>query len=338
MEVDMQYLLRRLVLMIPVLLGVSIIAFTIIHVIPGDPVQVMFAGTGATQEQLTAMRSALGLDRPLPVQYFDYLGKALRGDFGQSVHFKQPVIELILERMPATIELALASLIIALSIALPLGILSALKRNTIIDYIAMTGATLGISLPTFWVGILCILIFAVSLGWLPGSGRIGYSVHLERVTGFLIFDSLITLNFAALKDALAHLVLPAVSLGLAVATFTTRLVRSSMLEVIGKDYVVTARSKGLSERLVVGRHVLRNALIPVVTVIGLQMGSLLGGAVISETIFAWPGIGRLVIQAIYNRDFFLVQGVVLFFALLRVVINFLTDVLYVWIDPRISHV
>jgi peptide/nickel transport system permease protein len=298
----------------------------------------MFAGTGATEEQLTAMRSALGLDRPLPVQYFDYLGKALRGDFGQSVHFKQPVIELILERMPATIELALASLIIALSIAFPLGILSALKRNTIIDYIAMTGATLGISLPTFWVGILCILIFAVSLGWLPGSGRIGYSVHLERVTGFLIFDSLITLNFAALKDALAHLVLPAVSLGLAVATFTTRLVRSSMLEVIGKDYVVTARSKGLSERLVVGRHVLRNALIPVVTVIGLQMGSLLGGAVISETIFAWPGIGRLVIQAIYNRDFFLVQGVVIFFALLRVVINFLTDVLYVWIDPRISHI
>ena len=334
----MQYLLRRLVLMIPVLLGVSVIAFTIIHVIPGDPVQVMFAGTGATEEQLTAMRSALGLDRPLPVQYFDYLGRALRGDLGQSVHFKQPVIELILERMPATIELALASLVIALSIAFPVGILSALKRNTIVDYIAMTGATLGISLPTFWVGILCILIFAVSLKWLPGSGRIGYSVHLERVTGFLIFDSLITLNFAALKDALAHLVLPALSLGLAVATFTTRLVRSSMLEVIGKDYVVTARSKGLSERLVVGRHVLRNALIPVVTVIGLQMGSLLGGAVISETIFAWPGIGRLVIQAIYNRDFFLVQGVVLFFALLRVVINFLTDVLYVWIDPRISHV
>ncbi|MDD3825429.1 MAG: ABC transporter permease [Anaerolineae bacterium] len=334
----MQYLLRRLVLTIPVLLGVSIIVFTIMHVIPGDPVQVMFAGTGATEEQLTAMRHALGLDRPLPVQYGDYVARVVRGDFGQSIHFKQPVLDLILERMPATIELAVAGLLVALAIAFPVGILSALKRNTLIDYVAMTGATLGISLPTFWVGILFIMIFAVNLGWLPGSGRVDYGVHLERVTGLLVLDSILTGNLPALKDTLAHLVLPAGSLGIAVATFTTRLMRSSMLEVVGQDYVVTARAKGLGERVIITRHVLRNALIPVVTLVGVQMGGLLGGAVISETIFAWPGIGRLVIQAIYNRDFLLVQGVVLFFALISIVINLLTDIVYVWIDPRISHI
>jgi peptide/nickel transport system permease protein len=299
---------------------------------------VMFAGTGATQEQLAAMRHALGLDRPLPIQYPDYVSRAVRGDFGQSIHFNQAVLDLILERMPATVELALASLFVALAIAFPVGILSALKRNTILDYVAMTGATLGISLPTFWVGILCIMIFAVNLGWFPGSGRVDYGVHLERVTGFLVLDSILTRNLPALKDTLAHLVLPAGSLGIAVATFTTRLMRSSMLEVIGQDYVVTARAKGLRERVIIVRHVLRNALIPVVTLVGVQMGGLLGGAVVSETIFAWPGIGRLVIQAIYNRDFLLVQGVVLFFALLSIVINLLTDILYVWIDPRISHI
>lgn len=334
----MQYLLRRLVLIIPVLFGVSVIVFTIMHVIPGDPVRLMFAGTGATEEQVQAMRHALGLDRPLPVQYVNYVSKAIRGDLGQSIHFKQPVLQLILERMPATIELTLASLIIALAIAFPIGMLSALKRYTFIDYIVMTGATLGISLPTFWIGILLIMLVAVNLGWLPGFGRIDYAVNLQKITGFLLIDSLLTRNIPAFKDALAHLILPALALGTAIATFSTRLIRSSMLEVISQDYVVTARAKGLRERMVITRHVLRNALIPVVTLIGVQIGSLLGGAVVAETIFAWPGIGRLVIQAIYNRDFLLVQGVVLFFALIRVIVNLLTDVLYVWIDPRISHV
>jgi peptide/nickel transport system permease protein len=334
----MQYLLRRLVLIIPVLFGVSVIVFTLMHVIPGDPVRLMFADTGATEEQMQAMRHALGFDRPLPVQYVNYVFKAIRGDLGESIHFKQPVIQLILERMPATIELTLASLIVALAIAFPVGITSALKRHTFIDYIVMTGATLGISLPTFWIGILLIMIVAVNLGWLPGFGRIEYAVHLQRVTGFLTIDSLITWNIPALRSALAHLALPAFSLGTAVATFSTRLIRSSMLEVIGQDYVVTARAKGLRERIIITRHVLRNALIPVVTLIGVQIGGLLGGAVVTETIFAWPGIGRLVIQAIFNRDFLLVQGVVLFFALIRVTINLLTDVLYVRIDPRISHI
>jgi len=313
----MQYLLRRLVLIIPVLFGVSVIVFTIMHVIPGDPVQLMFAGTGASAEQREAMRHALGLDLPLPVQYVNYVSRVIRGDLGQSIHFRQPVLELILERMPATIELTLVGLIIALAVAFPIGSLSALKRYTLIDYIVMTGATLG---------------------WLPSFGRIDYVVHPQRITGFLLIDSLFTWNIPALKNALAHLALPALALGTATATFSTRFIRSSMLEVIGQDYVVVARAKGLRERVLFTRHVLRNALIPVVTLIGLQMGGLLGGAVVTETIFAWPGMGRLVIQAIYNRDFVLVQGVVLFFALIRVTINLLTDVLYVWLDPRIGHI
>jgi peptide/nickel transport system permease protein len=284
------------------------------------------------------MRHALGLDRPLPVQYAIYVSNAIRGDLGQSIHFKQPVTELILERMPATIELTMASLFIALIIAFPVGIISALKRNSAVDHVAMTGATLGISLPTFWVGILLIMLVAVNLDWLPGFGRISYEANLEKVTGFHLIDSLITWNIPAFKDALLHLILPAIVLGIAAATFTTRLVRSSMLGVIRKDYVVTARSKGLSEWTILNRHMLRNALIPVITLIGVMIGALLGGAVVTETIFAWPGIGRLVIQAISNRDFPVVQGVVLFFALIRLIINFVTDVLYVWLDPRIGHV
>ncbi len=334
----MQYLLRRLVLIIPVLFGVSVIVFTIMHVIPGDPVQLMLEGTGASAEQKQAMRHALGLDLPLPVQYVNYVSKAIRGDFGQSIHFKQPVLGLILERLPATIELTLASFILSTAIALPIGLLSALKRNTFIDYIVMTGATLGISLPTFWIGILLIMLVAVNLGWLPGFGRIDYAVHPQRITGFLLIDSLLTWNIPALKNTLAHLALPVLTLGIGTATFTTRFVRSSLLEVMGQDFVVVARAKGLHERLVLARHVLRNALIPVLTLIGLRMGGLLGGAVVTETIFAWPGMGRLVIQAIYGRDFVLVQGVVLFFALIRITINILTDIIYVWVDPRISHI
>jgi ABC-type dipeptide/oligopeptide/nickel transport system permease component len=321
-----------------VLFGVSIIVFSIMHVIPGDPVQLIFSGTGASPEQREAMRHSLGLDRPLPVQYGLYVLNAMQGDFGQSIHFKQPVATLILERMPATIELTMASLFIALIVAFPIGMISALKRNSIIDHLVMTGATLGISLPTFWVGILLIMLVAVNLGWLPGFGRIGYEAGLEKVTGFHLLDALLTWNIQALKDTIAHLVLPALALGFATATFTTRLVRSSMLEVIGEDYVRTARGKGLAERAILNHHVLRNALIPVVTLIGVMIGSLLGGAVVTETIFAWPGIGRLVVQAISNRDFPVVQGVILFFALIRLILNLVTDVLYVWLDPRIGHV
>jgi len=298
----------------------------------------MFSGTGASLEQREAMRHSLGLDRPLPVQYVNYVLNAIRGDFGQSIHFNQPVTELILERMPATIEFSMASLFIALIVAFPAGIISSVKRNSIVDYMVMTGATLGISLPTFWVGILLIMLVAVNLGWLPGFGRIGYEAHLERVTGFYLIDSLLTWNIPAFRDTVAHLILPALSLGLAMSTFITRLVRSSMLEEIGKDYVRTARAKGLPEWTVLTHHVLPNALIPIITLIGMKIGGLLSGAVVAEVIFAWPGIGRLVIQAIYSRDYPVVQGVILFFALIYLTINFVTDALYVLIDPRIGHV
>jgi peptide/nickel transport system permease protein len=334
----MKYLLQRIVLTIPVLVGVSLIVFAIMHVIPGDPVQAMFAGTGATKEQMEEMRHILGLDQPLLVQYLDYVTRAVQGDWGESIHFKQPVSSLILERMPATIELTLFSFTISLLVALPLGILSALKRNTLIDYFAMTSATLGLALPTFWVGILLIMLVSVNLGWLPGFGRIEYGLDLQRITGFYLVDSLLTGNMAAFKDALAHLVLPSFALGIPTATSLTRMVRSAMLEVIHQDYVTTARSKGLLEQVVIVRHELRNAFIPVITLIGVLVGNLLAGAVVTETIFAWPGIGRMVIQAIYSRDFLLVQGIVLFFALMRIAINLMTDVLYVWIDPRIKNI
>ncbi len=334
----MKYLLQRIVLTIPVLVGVTLIVFAIMHVIPGDPVDAIFSGTGASTEQKDAMRRLLGLDQPLPTQYLLYVTRAVQGDWGDSVHFKQPVSTLILERMPATIELALVSLIISLLVALPLGIVSALKRNTLIDYVAMTSATLGLALPTFWVGILLIMLVSVNLGWLPGFGRIGDGLDLPRITGFYLVDSLITGNMAAFKDTLAHLALPSFALGIPTATALTRMVRSSMLEIIHQDYVITARSKGLHERVVIVRHELRNAFIPVLTLIGVLVGNLLSGAVVTETIFAWPGIGRLVIQAIYSRDFLLVQGIVLFFALIRIGINLLTDVLYVWVDPRIKHI
>jgi peptide/nickel transport system permease protein len=333
-----QYLIKRLVLTIPVLLGVSIIVFSIIQIIPGDPIQYMFSGTGATLEQREAMRHALGLDRPLPVQYINYVFNAIRGDFGQSIQFNQPVSEVILERMPATVEFSITTLLIAIIVAFPAGIIASVKRNSIFDYMVMTGATLGISLPTFWVGILLIMLVAVNLHWLPSYGRISYGVHLERVTGFYLIDSLLTWNIPALKDALIHLILPSLTLGIAMSTFITRLVRSSMLEEIGKDYVRTARAKGLPERIVLLRHVLPNALIPVITLIGLKFGALLSGTVVAEVIFAWPGIGRLVIQAIYSRDYPVVQGVILFFTLIYLTINIVTDALYVLVDPRIGHV
>jgi peptide/nickel transport system permease protein len=333
----MQYLIKRLLLTVPVLIGVSFIVFLIIHLIPGDPVQLMFAGTGASLEQREAMRRSLGLDQPLPVQYLTYVGKAVRGDFGQSIYFKQPVLDLIMERMPATIELTMTGLLISLLVAFPAGIISSTRRNTPVDYTIMSGATLGVSLPTFWVAIMLIMLVAVKLEWLPGFGRISYEVQLERVTGFYLIDSLLTRNMPAFKDTVMHLILPALTLGIGSATFVTRLVRSSMLEEISKNYVRTARAKGVPERSVISHHTLRNALIPVMSLIGVLITSLLSGAVVTETIYAYPGIGRLVIQAVNTRDFPVVQGVILFFALITLIVNIITDALYVVVDPRIGH-
>jgi peptide/nickel transport system permease protein len=331
----LRYLLRRFLLLVPVLVGVSLLTFGLMRLIPGDPVLIMLQGEARSADEIERIRAQWGLNQPAPIQYASYLSHLIGGDFGRSFMLQRPVLPVILDSLPATIELATVSLLIAVAFALPLGVLSAIKHRGPIDRLATLLAVLGISMPGFWIGLLLVLVFSVGLGWLPTSGRLEYRVGLQQVTGFYLLDSLLTGNVGALTDALAHLVMPALVLGSAMSAVTMRMVRSSMLEVIRQDYVVCARSKGLGGRAVVVGHMLRNALLPVVTIVGIQAGTILGGAVVIETIFAWPGIGRLTVQAISARDYFLLQGIVLCFALTRVFFNVLTDVLYRVLDPRI---
>ena len=303
-----RYLLRRLGLLVPVVFGVVTVVFLIVHMIPGDPVEIML-GEEAQAVDKEALRHELGLDEPLHIQYVSYLGRLARGDLGYSIHSKRPVLESITKRLPATAELALAALVVALALAIPLGILAAYRKDSALDHGSMIFALLGISMPNFWLGPLLIILFSLKLGWLPVSGR----------------------------GSLLHLVLPAITLGTAMAAILTRMTRASMLDVIHSDYVKTARAKGLREAKVVLKHAFRNALIPIVTIVGLQIGGLLAGSIITETIFAWPGIGRLTIQAINARDYPLVQGCVLVIALGYVLVNLATDLLYGFIDPRIRY-
>jgi ABC-type dipeptide/oligopeptide/nickel transport system permease component len=301
-----RYLIRRLLLTIPVLLGVATLVFSLIHFIPGDPAQAML-GEGAAPEDVAQLRERLGLDRPLLVQYGSFLKGLTRGDLGVSLRNDQPVTQQILERMPATAELALASMTVAVIIALPLGIIAAVWRGTAIDHSAMTLSLVGISVPNFWLGPLLAIVFAVELGWLPVGGR----------------------------GTLAHLVLPALTLGAALAAILARMTRASLLEELGEPYVLAARAKGVSRSRAVLRHAFRNSLIPIVTILGLQFGVVLTGAVITETIFAWPGIGRLLIQSISFRDYPTVQGCVLLIAVTYVGVNLITDLTYGFLDPRI---
>lgn len=330
-----RYLARRLVLLLPVLLGISVLTFSIMQIIPGDPVMIMLQGQTHSPEEVAKIRADWGLDRPPAIQYLTYARQLLVGDFGRSFMLQRPVLPVLGQYLPATIELAMVSVVIALVIAIPLGVLSAIKQHTWIDRVAALVAILGISMPGFWLGLLLIIVFAVTLGILPVSGRLEYAAGLQEITGFYLIDSLLTGNLGALTDALAHLLMPATVLGASMAAHTTRLVRSSMLEVARQDFVTCARSKGLGERIIVLRHMLRNALIPTVTIVGMQAGTVLGGAIVIETIFAWPGLGRLTVQAIGARDYFLLQGIVLVFAITRVAINVITDVLYAAVDPRI---
>lgn len=300
------YLLRRLAQALPIALLVATLVFSLIHLIPGDPVEMML-GDGAQAADVTALRNRLGLDQPLGTQYLHFLRGLLTADLGESLHYQRPVTELLLAHYPATLELALASMLIALAIALPLGILSALYRNRGIDHASRFFSLLGVSLPNFWLGPMLILLFAIHWNLLPVSGRSG----------------------------LASLVLPAVALGAGLAGLLTRMVRSSLATELHKAYVLTARSKGLTFREAVLRHALKNALIPVVTIVGLQFGALLTGAIITETVFSWPGLGRLLIQAIRLRDYPLVQGGVLTIAMTYVLVNLATDLVYAWLDPRI---
>ena len=303
-----RFLLRRLGLLVLVVLGIVTIVFLIIHLIPGDPIEVMLGETALPADR-EALRHALGLDRPVLEQYGRYLSGLLQGDLGNSIHTRRPVAALLAERIPATLELTFASLLIALVIAIPAGVLAAARARSWFDRSSMLGALLGVSIPNFWLGPMLIVLFSLQLGWLPASGRGGIS----------------------------HLILPAVTLGTALAAILTRMTRASLLEVLPKDFVQTARAKGLREVWVLMRHALRNALIPIITLTGLQCGALLSGAIITETIFAWPGVGRLILQAIATRDYPLVQGCVLVFALGYVGVNLVADLLYAWSDPRVRY-
>jgi ABC-type dipeptide/oligopeptide/nickel transport system permease component len=305
-----QYLVQRLILAGPVLLGVSIAVFLMMHLLPGDPALAMLAGqSGITPEDVDRVRRQLGLDQPVPVQYLNYISRVLQGDFGESVHSHRPVLEMIAEQAGSTIQLAVAAMAIAVTMGIILGTISALRQNTWVDTLSMLVALFGVSMPSFWFGLILIYFFSLRLGWFPVTGQGGWQ----------------------------RLVLPAIALGMDFSAITARLVRANLLEVLRQEYILTARSKGLRDQLVVTRHALRNAMIPVLTIIGLQLGNLLGGAVVIETVFAREGIGRLAVTAILSKDFPLVQGIVLVAAVVYVSINLLIDLSYATLDPRIRY-
>lgn len=304
----LRFLVRRLALTLPVLLGVATLVFALIHLIPGDPAQAMLGET-ASEQDVQALRQRLGLDRPLVEQYGSFLAGVARGDLGTSLRTNEPVASAIIDRLPATLELAAAAMLVAIGVAIPLGIIAAVNRGTFVDHLATTLALSGISIPNFWLGPLLAILFAVELGWLPVSGR----------------------------GTLAHLVLPAISLGAALAAILARMTRASLLEELREPYVQAALARGASRVRAVLRHGFRNSLIPIVTIVGLQFGAVLTGAVITETIFAWPGVGRLLIQSIGFRDYPLVQGCILFIATTYVAMNLVTDLVYGVLDPRIRY-
>ena len=326
---------RRIVGAIPVLLGISFLVFMLMHLAPGDPV-VLLLGDDATPADVARVRQEWGLDQPLLVQYWQFISRALVGDFGKSLKFGEPVLKLVCERLPATIELAIVSLLVAILISMPIGIYSAIKRDTLLDHAGTGIALIGVSLPNFWLGIMLIYFLGGQLNLLPVAGRIEYGIEVKSITGLYLLDSLITGNFAAFWSALKHLLMPAFTLGTALAAIVTRISRSSVLEVMRQDYVTTARAKGLSERVVIWRHILRNALITIITILGLQLGALLSGSVVTETVFSYPGIGDLLIQSISARDYKLTQVLILMFAVTYFVVNLLVDFLYSLVDPRIK--
>jgi peptide/nickel transport system permease protein len=325
----------RLIGAVPVIIGISFLIFLLMHIAPGDPVTLLL-GDDATTADIERTRREWGLDKPLMVQYWDFLSRAVTGDFGRSLKFNEPVMKLIAERLPATLELAFASLVIAILIAVPLGVYSAIKHNSLLDHAGMSIALIGVSLPNFWLGIMLIYFLGGQLNLLPVAGRVEYGIEIQRITGLYLVDSLLTGNFSGFWSASMHILMPAVTLGTSLAAIVTRISRSSVLEVMRQDYVTTARAKGLSEKVVIWRHILRNSLITIVTILGLQLGALLNGSVITETVFSYPGIGDLLIQSISARDYKLTQVLILFFAVLYFVVNLLVDLLYSWIDPRIK--
>lgn len=347
-----RYIIRRLISLVPTLLGVTFVIFTFQRLIPGDPAVAML-GEHASQENVARIREQLGLNRPLFLdrealkqgdfrgffdsQYLRYLGRLLQGDLGNSIHRRIPVAETLGQRFPATVELALLAMLFAILIGVPVGIISASRRNSLLDSFTMVASLAGVSVPIFWLGLMEIMVFSVILGWLPGSGRLDQVFQLKPITNLVVVDSILTGNWAALVDALKHLAMPTLALATIPTAIIARMTRSSMLDVLQEDYIRTAHAKGLIEQVVLYRHALKNAFLPVITIIGIQTGSLLAGAVLTETIFAWPGIGKWIYDSILGRDYPIVQGGTLLIAIIFVFFNLLVDLSYAVLDPRIHY-
>ena len=332
-----RFFLTRASLLVPTFIGMTLLAFFLIRLVPGDPIETLAGERGIDPERHAQLLKEYGLDKPLFVQYGIYIGRVLHGDLGKSVITQEPVIREFLALFPATVELALCAIVFALIVGIPAGIIAAVRRNSLFDHGVMATSLTGYSMPIFWWGLLLILFFSVQLGWTPVSGRISVQYYVEPVTGFLLVDSLLSDDTDAFWSSLQHLILPAIVLGTNPLAVVARMTRSAMLEVLGEDYIRTARAKGLSKLRVVGLHALRNAMIPVITVIGLQVGTLFTGAILTETIFSWPGVGKWLIEAIGRRDYPVLQGGMLLLGVIVMLVNVLVDLAYGVINPRIRQ-
>ncbi|HEV8307395.1 MAG TPA: ABC transporter permease subunit [Methylomirabilota bacterium] len=332
-----RYVLTRLGLAVPTFIALTVLTFALVRLIPGDPVEVLMGEVGVDARRRAELRTHLGLDRPLPVQYGRYVLDLARGNLGRSIATQTPVFTEFLTLFPATAELAVGAILLALALGVPAGVIAATQRGSVVDQGLMAGAVTGFSMPIFWWALLLILLFSGKLGWTPVSGRLSPLVFVEPVTGFMLVDTLLSPEKGAFTSAVRHLVLPAVVLATLPMAVIARITRSSMLEVLNEDYVRTARAKGLSPFRVVALHAFKNALIPVVTVVGLQVGVLMTGAILTETIFSWPGVGKWLVEAVYRRDYPVVQSGVLLIATLVIAANLTVDLLYGLIDPRIRH-
>ena len=328
------YLVRRLIGTVPVILLISLFVFLLLHAAPGDPADILIPDQ-ATEQDIKEARQRWGLDQPVMVQYWRFLVSAVTLDFGRSFKYDEPVLSLVMERFPATLELAICATLLAILIGIPLGILASSRPNSWFDNISSLTGFFGVSMPNFWLAIMLILLVAGQLNLLPSGGRHTFGVPDDPITGFLIVDSILQRNWEALRDALTFLILPTIVLGVNMTGLLMRMTRSSMLEVLGEDYIMTARAKGLSERTVIWRHALKNARIIVITVVGLEFGALISGSIIVESVFSWPGIGQLLLQGITARDYPLITGLVLVYTTLFIVVNLLVDFLYAAADPRI---
>ncbi|WP_449044835.1 ABC transporter permease subunit [Paracoccus versutus] len=333
----LRFILKKLLYLVPTMIGITLVAFGFIRLLPGDPVLLMAGERGVSPERYAQIAAQLGYDKPVWQQYLHYLGNLLQGDLGNSLVTKKPVLTEFLALFPATVELALVAIIIATVIGVPVGVIAAIKRGSWFDQVSMTAALVGFSMPIFWWGLLLIILFSGVLGWTPVSGRISLMYFFPQVTGFMLIDSLISGQKGAFASALSHLILPSIVLATIPLAVIARQTRSAMLEVMGEDYVRTARAKGLSTRRVIGVHALRNAMIPVITTIGLQVGVLMAGAILTETIFSWPGIGKWMIDSISRRDYPVVQSGLLLIAAIVMIVNLIVDLTYGFINPRIRH-